>query len=483
MQMLRILDSVKVEETSAEADSLEVSVRRGLETGREDPVYKAAFQEEYLVMLNRQERTRLELHDGRMDGEGQPGRQEGEDTLDSDVRPSKRLKLDLDIQCDSRDLVHPTYGVETNFEENKENWLPFSSPFRTDLYFDQFYSKILLGQDTAGADCLAVTIDGEGSDHLSWTSRSSPQPPVSEALVVPSALTGDSGIYPPRVGHPTGFNVLGHQPSHQFAEEPELASRSLGTAAYAQLRAKKLSDPGSSVPILVPVPLVPTEGPERPRGPPQEICDSNTICLAEVVSVTRSTHKYMASLDFIQKLPLIYSLRECAVELVERQTLGGVDMIIDPATAVTFINLFSLPARHVAYLEKVAQQSWKYHRLLVIFEAYGELCAKNIRTYRTSPTSAAGGSQPYAYTPPIMKALKKFKRDLNIAEGCGTKRASTIIQYAFPDTVKEAALFTRMFGDWAEADDVTQGVLWEERSWLDADYSEVKLHISRFHNN
>lgn len=48
-----LLDSVKVEEASVEADPRDVSVRRGLEIEREDPVHKAAFQEEFLVLLNR----------------------------------------------------------------------------------------------------------------------------------------------------------------------------------------------------------------------------------------------------------------------------------------------------------------------------------------------------------------------------------------------------------------------------------------------
>ena len=302
-----------------------------------------------------------------------------------------------------------------------------------------------------------------------------------ETLAAPSTSSCGSGDYPPCIDHRSDEHALSNVLDHRSSvladlQEPEFASRSLEVAAFAQLRARKLLNLNASVPISAPVPVVPTEAPERPRGPPQEICDSNTMHLSEARTVTRSTHKYMASLDFIQKWALVCSIRECAVELVERQTLGGVDLIIDTATAVTFINLFSLSARYVDCLEKVAQQSWKYRRLLVVFEAYGEFCVKNIRAHRS--TSAAVGSQPYAYTPPIMKALKKFKRDVNIAEACGTKRPSTVIRYAFADTVKEAALFARMFGDWAETEDVTQGIIWGERIWLDGDYSEVKSRIS-----
>jgi len=120
--------------------------------------------------------------------------------------------------------------------------------------------------------------------------------------------------------------------------------------------------------------------------------------------------------------------------------------------------------------------SWKHDRLLVVFEAYGEKFAKKkllCPSWSASSSSAGRSPQPYAYTPPIVKALKKFKRDLSIAEACGTKRAATVIQYAFADSVEEAALFTRLYGDWCEANDRTQGVIWGNRDWLDADFVEV----------
>jgi len=116
--MSRLLDSVKVEEASVEADPRDVSVRRGLE--REDPVHKAAFQEEFLVLLNRQERRRLERRDDQIHVMDEDGK-DLSDTLDGD-RPSKRLRLDSGVKCDFHDLVHitcPTDGVETSFEETK----------------------------------------------------------------------------------------------------------------------------------------------------------------------------------------------------------------------------------------------------------------------------------------------------------------------------------------------------------------------------
>jgi hypothetical protein len=86
----------------------------------------------------------------------------------------------------------------------------------------------------------------------------------------------------------------------------------------------------------------------------------------------QSIHKYMASLDFIQKLALVRSLesQECLVDLVERQSLDGVDLILDPQSAIIFISLFILSSQCNKYVERVAAQSWNFHRILVVFEAY-----------------------------------------------------------------------------------------------------------------
>ena len=214
------------------------------------------------------------------------------------------------------------------------------------------------------------------------------------------------------------------------------------------------------------------------RGPPPEVCDANTIYLEEAI-IPQSIHKYMACLELIQKQALVRALRSrnCAIELVDRRDLAGVDLILDTDTAVIFLNFFSLPVRCDECVDKIAKGSWKFDRLFIVFEAYGELSAKKTKHQRSSlPTSCitlGRSSEPYAYTPPIVKALKKFKRDLCIAEGCGTKRTATIVQYGFADTVEEAALFTRLYGDWCEANDRTHGAIWGERDWLDADFEEV----------
>jgi hypothetical protein len=266
--------------------------------------------------------------------------------------------------------------------------------------------------------------------------------------------------------------------------ESELGRRSLGAFAFAQLRARKVSTPR-----LEPAPVVDVLAPPRteertdlPGGPPPEVCDDNTIYLAET-TFPESSHKYMASLEVIQKRVLIRALRSkiCAVELVERRDLAGVDLILDTDTAVIFFNLFSLPARCDVCVDRIAKTSWRFDKLLVVFEAYGEVSAKKTKHWHpslsTSSSTASCMPQPYAYTPPIVKALKKLKRDLCIAETCGTKRTATVLQYAFADTVEEAALFARLYGDWCERDDRSHGAIWGSRDWLDADVLEVCMGV------
>ncbi|KAF8902219.1 hypothetical protein CPB84DRAFT_1776215 [Gymnopilus junonius] len=265
------------------------------------------------------------------------------------------------------------------------------------------------------------------------------------------------------------------------AYEPKLASQSLGSFTFAHLRARKVSAPAPAVrSIPEPTPILPNltlVDEERRPGLPSELVSKDTLVFSTTAfAPPGSIHRYMASLDLIQKHALVRELgsEESAVELVERYSLGGVDLILDPYCAVVFLSLFTLPARCEAYVDRVSKQSWIYNHLLVVFEAYPEQLSKRANANRVggSTGGSSSSSSLYAYTPPIVKAIKKFRRDINIAEACGSKRAETKVQYAFADNVREAALFTRWFGDRAEERDGTGGMIWGERRWLGEDYSE-----------
>jgi len=89
------------------------------------------------------------------------------------------------------------------------------------------------------------------------------------------------------------------------------------------------------------------------------------------------------------------------------------------------------------------------------------------------------GYWPRSEAPPDAAAwstsIKKLRRDLGIAEALGTNNAQTSIHFAFADSVHQAALFTRCFGDCAEANDVTSGAIWGSRGWLDVQEQEVRI--------
>ena len=260
--------------------------------------------------------------------------------------------------------------------------------------------------------------------------------------------------------------------SHSLMElstEPEMTLRRLDIQTFAQLRAKAIS---SRKETQLPAPVaihLPAEQDLKLREAPADIYDSSTIRLPESITMPQSIHKYMASLDFIQKLALVRSLesQECLVDLVERQSLDGVDLILDPHTAIIFLSLFMLSSQCNMYVERVAAQSWKFHRILVVFEAYSQSCAmKGNKTL---------DSDLNAYTPHILKAIRKFRRDLNIAAACGTKCQETEVFYVFANSVDEGALFARMYGDFAEENDETGGAIWGDRGWLDGDFLEASF--------
>jgi hypothetical protein len=262
--------------------------------------------------------------------------------------------------------------------------------------------------------------------------------------------------------------------SHELSTEAEITFRHLGTQTFALLRGKKLA---SKQEALLPVPasiLLPVEQDRKPRETPEDIYDFNSIRLPGSITMPQSIHKYMASIEIIQKQGLVRSLQsqECLVDLVERESLDGVDLILDHHSAVIFLSLFMLSSQCDKYVERVAAQSWKFRRIVVIFEAYAQSCARK--------GNKTMDSELDAYTPHILKAIKKFRRDLNIAAAYGTKCEETEVLHAFANSVDESALFTRLYGNFAEENDETGGAIWGDRGWLDVDFLEVKFQFRCF---
>ncbi|SJL02316.1 uncharacterized protein ARMOST_05642 [Armillaria ostoyae] len=257
---------------------------------------------------------------------------------------------------------------------------------------------------------------------------------------------------------------------------PEIATHPLGITDFLKLRAKRTNSTDSPS-ATAPNPCVPdvqvesaTNIAEAPRTAPPEIFDKNTLRLP-TRSEPSTAHFYMASMETLQKQVLIRTLRSslCAVGLVERDHLSGVDLILDPNTAIIFASLISLSSQREALLSTVSEQSWRYTNLLVIFEAYPISASYKV---------AASVTLLNAYTPPNLKAIGRFRRDVDLAEACDKKSPACRVRMAFADTVEDAAMFARYFGDVAEAEDISQGTVWGDRAWLDGEVPEEEESLA-----
>ncbi|GJE89459.1 hypothetical protein PsYK624_055600 [Phanerochaete sordida] len=205
-----------------------------------------------------------------------------------------------------------------------------------------------------------------------------------------------------------------------------------------------------------------------PIAVPSELVDRHTLTLPAPRSTPRPVHRYLASLDFIQRRALVRALAApaCAVQLTEREDLDGADLVLDADTAVVFSSLRTLPGRCDVLTARVGRLSWRFAHLLVVFEAFppGDAPAHALvdGTLAVNP-----------FSPPVIKVVKKLKRDIALAEACYDKRAETSVQLAFPLTLADAAQSVRVFGDLAEERDVTRGALWGERPWLELEDEDL----------
>lgn len=224
-----------------------------------------------------------------------------------------------------------------------------------------------------------------------------------------------------------------------------------------------------------------------PRYTPPELFDDRTLVLPNRLSCPATEHAYMASLSLVQKRALVRELASCcAVGLVERERLGysntssgamsdSEDLILDCDTAVLFVPLELLPAHSAGLLALLTRLSWRYAHLLVVFACYPSAWDY----FGDAKRSGADGPVASVWSPPVVKAVRNLKRNLSIAEGLQTKCEACVVEYAFANTLGEAAAFARMYGDLAEARDATGGDVWGERHWLTHEERDVCILGSR----
>ena len=209
-----------------------------------------------------------------------------------------------------------------------------------------------------------------------------------------------------------------------------------------------------------------------PRSVPAELTDANTLSLPEDWISPSLRHRYLASLDLVQKNILIKHLtsEDCNVDPVERNVsaMNGVDIIIDVDTALLFVALASLPVKYDALAEKIVELSWDFTHLFVVFQAFSDSLL-----YRANKSEAGVGLAPYPFSPAVVKAIKKLKRTVKISEATetGNKRRDANVRYAYARDVREAARITRMIGDISEH---LAGALQDEREWLMEIFNQVR---------
>ncbi|KAG2013062.1 hypothetical protein CC2G_009997 [Coprinopsis cinerea AmutBmut pab1-1] len=287
---------------------------------------------------------------------------------------------------------------------------------------------------------------------------------------------------------PPAAPPLGEQspaPQPRKAKDPtSLFNCSLGVLGFAALRSARLKD----APTPAPEPIADTgpslEPEDEPtnQSPPDEIFDHNTIRLDPNTPPPTSTHRYLASLELLQRRALVNALQspQCRIDLIERPSLGGggPHLILDAFTAVLLVPLLTLPAQSQAsaLIERLTELARRFGYVEVVFEAFPESCAMRSRE---------GRSDVCAWTPPVLKAIKKVRRDWGIAVVCDESRAGggalgrCRVRWGFAGSVAEVAQIVRLCGEEAERRDGTGGVLWDGREWLE-DEHEVRYTLSSF---
>ncbi|KAJ6547006.1 hypothetical protein B0H19DRAFT_1265970 [Mycena capillaripes] len=442
------------------------------------------------IILSRKERRRVaglaeEVQDD-MDTEAADDTVDTEDALIDD-RSFKRPRLAGDEYVDDSGVAFNTPGFTFYgdaefypYDVDKENLPPSHDGYNESAHFPAMESGQFDPHNPAttfpanyrkSQDVLDMAPVYEPREFVALSFESLPTISAQPTQLPPDEMPLDETYG--RMFEPHSDTILNdsrvtNPSSLPSSPPPDIATRSLGIAEFARLRAKRVTIPiPESLPASIQNDPI-THFEEPSRSVPEYIYDQNTLRLPSTWNPPESLHRYMVSMELVQKQGLVRSLRSrsCSIDLVERDSLGGVDIILDPHTAIIFTNLLILPSECADLTCRIGQQSWLYSRLLVIFDAYPASYSYQSKAHCNM------ASELFAYSPPVLKALGKLRRDVGIAEGCGTKRRACTLQYAFADTVEETAIFTRYFGDFAEANDDSRGVIWGDRAWLDDDVPE-----------
>lgn len=148
--------------------------------------------------------------------------------------------------------------------------------------------------------------------------------------------------------------------------------------------------------------------------------DKSTLLLPGDDCTPALPHQYLVSMDLVQRQNIVREFRKLDIDLVERTSLGGIELIVDPLSAIIVSSLFTLPSVGKLLADRIVDNSWRFQNILVLLEGYPE--ALSFR----QPKSKLDAPNLFAFTPPILKAIKKLKRDVAIAEAYGRKTRDVV---------------------------------------------------------
>ncbi|KAG8930812.1 hypothetical protein FRC02_003631 [Tulasnella sp. 418] len=238
------------------------------------------------------------------------------------------------------------------------------------------------------------------------------------------------------------------------------------------------------------------------RSIPEEILPYVAFCLPnEPVNIPSYSTKFITSFDLMQKRGIfqyLFDPNTCGIEIIERTSLEDVDVILSADAAAIFCVLPGLPVDHPSLAEKICRNSWRFSRLLIIFEAYSPSRSKRVQADRDSIRHIDDDALSInCFSAPVLKAFRQLRRSLVISESANanSKNAACVVEFVFALNEREAALYARVFGDrlaqqeqdWRSrnaSQQVNSGVygasMLLDRSWLVDDEYEGERELAAF---
>ncbi|KAF9517073.1 hypothetical protein BS47DRAFT_1483511 [Hydnum rufescens UP504] len=221
--------------------------------------------------------------------------------------------------------------------------------------------------------------------------------------------------------------------------------------------------------------------PER-QNVPQELLDLCTLRLPCPWTPPPRLHKYIASLNLIQKRAIVAALSDLQLgDEIE----DGPDIVIDPHAAVLLVPLARLPTIGLGLFKRTQALSWRFDRLMIVFEAYpishSYVSSFGMKTH-SKKDQPERDMAPDAFGPPVRAALKRLRREISIAREIGDLCSTSNVDSVFATDPVEAAQYVRLFGDIAEqgCSPHVREEVWDERLWMSEDEIEDEAGFASF---